>query len=172
MAAGRQSAYGRLYNHGGLRLSGTAAHWKQLQCANVPDNQISIDSHQRFSGGNYYNIRVPYPILNTSQDPTGHGPYGFSASLPRGSAALHLLSGRPDRCGTVLPGVKWSALEIWEGSAAADVWLYATDYADFRKYALSGLSGLGFLDHPLRLFPGTLRVVSGFGKPTGMARQT
>ena len=43
-----------------------------------------------------------------------------------------------------LPGVKWSALEIWEGSAAADVWLYADDYLDFRKYALSGLSDLGF----------------------------
>ena len=41
-----------------------------------------------------------------------------------------------------LPGVKWSALEIWEGSAAADVWLYALDYLDFRKYALSGLSDL------------------------------
>ena len=39
-----------------------------------------------------------------------------------------------------LPGVKWSALEIWEGSAAADVWLYAADYLDFRTYALSGLS--------------------------------
>ena len=24
-----------------------------------------------------------------------------------------------------LPGVAWSKLEIWEGSAAADVWLYA-----------------------------------------------
>ena len=23
-----------------------------------------------------------------------------------------------------LPGVAWSKLEIWEGSAAADVWLY------------------------------------------------
>ena len=56
-----------------------------------------------------------------------------------------------------LPGVKWSALEIWEGSAAADVWLYAADYLDFRKYALSGLSDLGFLDHLLRLFPGTLQ---------------
>ena len=44
-----------------------------------------------------------------------------------------------------LPGVKWSALEIWEGSAAADVWLYSSDYLDFRKYALSGLSDLGFL---------------------------
>ena len=28
-----------------------------------------------------------------------------------------------------LPGVVWSKLEIWEGSAAADVWLYADDYA-------------------------------------------
>ena len=44
----------------------------------------------------------------------------------------------------------------------------AADYLDFRKYALSGLSDLGFLDHLLRLFPGTLRVISGFGKPTGM----
>ena len=32
-----------------------------------------------------------------------------------------------------LPGVAWSKLEIWEGSAAADVWLYAADYLDFRK---------------------------------------
>ena len=30
-----------------------------------------------------------------------------------------------------LPGVAWSKLEIWEGSAAADVWLYADEYLDF-----------------------------------------
>ena len=44
-----------------------------------------------------------------------------------------------------LPGVAWSKLEIWGGSAAADVWLYSGDYLDFRKYALAGLSDLGFL---------------------------
>ena len=38
-------AYGRLYKHGGERLPGTAAHWKQLRYAIVPDNQKSIDSH-------------------------------------------------------------------------------------------------------------------------------
>ena len=68
-----------------------------------------------------------------------------------------------------LPGVAWSKLEIWEGSAAADVWLYADDYLDFRKYALSGLSDLGFLDHLLDLFAGTLRVISGVGGKTLMA---
>ena len=62
-----------------------------------------------------------------------------------------------------LPGVAWSKLEIWEGSAAADVWLHPDDYLDFRKYALSGLSDLGFLDHLLDLFAGTLRVLSGAG---------
>ena len=62
-----------------------------------------------------------------------------------------------------LPGVAWSKLEIWEGSAAADVWLHPDDYLDFRKYALSGLSDLGFLDHLLDLFAGTLRVISGVG---------
>ena len=67
-----------------------------------------------------------------------------------------------------LPGVAWSKLEIWEGSAAADVWLYADDYLDFRKYALSGLSDLGFLDHLLDLFAGTLRVISGVGGKTLM----
>ena len=58
-----------------------------------------------------------------------------------------------------LPGVAWSKLEIWEGSAAADVWLHPDDYLDFRKYALSGLSDLGFLDHLLDLFASTLRVI-------------
>ena len=29
-----------------------------------------------------------------------------------------------------LPGVAWSKLEIWEGSAAADVLLYASDLRD------------------------------------------
>ena len=42
-----------------------------------------------------------------------------------------------------LPGVAWSKLGIWEGSAAADVWLHPDDHLDFRKYALSGLSDLG-----------------------------
>ena len=65
-----------------------------------------------------------------------------------------------------LPGVSWSKLEIWEGSAAADVWLYPDDYLDFRKYALSGLSDLGFLDHPIDLFADTLRVISGVGAKT------
>ena len=55
-----------------------------------------------------------------------------------------------------LPGVAWSKLEIWEGSAAADVWLYAADYLDFRKYALAGLSDLGFLDHLIDHFASTL----------------
>ena len=59
-----------------------------------------------------------------------------------------------------LPGVAWSKLEIWEGSAAADVWLYSADYPDFRKYALAGLSDLGFLDHLLDGFSG---VISGVG---------
>ena len=67
-----------------------------------------------------------------------------------------------------LPGVSWSKLEIWEGSAAADVWLYADDYLDFRKYALSGLSDLGFLDHLLDHFADTLRVISGVGAKTLM----
>ena len=68
-----------------------------------------------------------------------------------------------------LPGVAWSKLEIWEGSAAADVWLYSDDYLDFRKYALAGLSDLGFLDHLLDHFADTLRVISGVGGKTMMA---
>ena len=67
-----------------------------------------------------------------------------------------------------LPGVAWSKLEIWEGSAAADVWLHPDDYLDFRKYALSGLSDLGFLDHLLDRFADTLRVISGVGGKTLM----
>ena len=68
-----------------------------------------------------------------------------------------------------LPGVAWSKLEIWEGSAAADVWLHPDDYLDFRKYALSGLSDLGFLDHLLDHFADTLRVISGVGGKTLLA---
>lgn len=58
--------------------------------------------------------------------------------------------------------------DIWEGSAAADVWLHPGDYLDFRKYALSGLSDLGFLDRLLDLFADTLRVISGVGGKTLM----
>ena len=60
-------------------------------------------------------------------------------------------------------------MEIWEGSAAADVWLHPDDYLDFRKYALSDLSDLGFLDHLLDHFADTLRVISGVGGKTLMA---
>ena len=67
-----------------------------------------------------------------------------------------------------LPGVAWSKLEIWEGSAAADVWLYAAGYLDFRKYALAGLSDLDFLDHLIDEFASTLRIISGVGGKTLM----
>ena len=61
-------------------------------------------------------------------------------------------------------------MEIWEGSAAADVWLYAGEYLDFRKYALAGLSDLGFLNHLLDEFADTpLRIISGVGGKTLMA---
>ena len=68
-----------------------------------------------------------------------------------------------------LPCVTWSKLETWEGSAAADVWLYSDEYLDFRKYALAGLSDLGFLDHLLDHFASTLRVISRAGGKTLMA---
>ena len=58
-------AYGPLYNHGGERLPGTAAHWKQLRCANEPLNQKSIDSHYRFSDGNAFSA----VFLEGSQSP-------------------------------------------------------------------------------------------------------
>ena len=48
--------------------------------------------------------------------------------------------------GTV-PGVKWSHLEVWENSAAHDVWTRPHEYLDFRTYVLSTLGDMGFLDH-------------------------
>ena len=68
-----------------------------------------------------------------------------------------------------VPGVNWSKLDVWEGSALADVWARADEYLDFRSYALRALSDLGFLDHLLELFPMTLRVLSAVGGKTGIA---
>ena len=68
-----------------------------------------------------------------------------------------------------VPGVNWSKLDVWEGSALADVWARADEYLDFRSYALRALSDLGFLDHLLDLFPLTLRVLSAVGGKTGIA---
>ena len=41
-----------------------------------------------------------------------------------------------------VPGVNWSKLEVWEGSALADVWARADEYLDFRSYAPRALSDL------------------------------
>ena len=67
-----------------------------------------------------------------------------------------------------LPGVQWSRLSVWEASALADVWSRASEYLDFRSYALCGLSDLGYLDHLLDDFAPTLRVLAGYGAPTGL----
>ena len=55
--------------------------------------------------------------------------------------------------GTV-PGVKWSHLEVWENSAAHDVWTRPHEYLDFRTYVLSTLGDMGFLILHCVLFPG------------------
>ena len=65
-----------------------------------------------------------------------------------------------------LPGVAWSKLEIWEGSAAADVWLYAAEYLDFRKYVKrpdpSLVSGtLKTVIAPATLCPGRAKTTRG-----------
>ena len=65
-----------------------------------------------------------------------------------------------------LPGVAWSKLEVWEGSALADVWLRSAEYLEFRVYALSCLSDLGFFDRLLDDFNPTLRVLGGVGAAT------
>ena len=67
-----------------------------------------------------------------------------------------------------LPGVQWSRLSVWEASALADVWSRASEYLDFRSYALCGLSDLGYFDHLLEDFAPTLRVLGGYGAPTGL----
>ena len=53
-------------------------------------------------------------------------------------------------------------------SALADVWSRASEYLDFRSYALCGLSDLGYLDHLLDDFAPVLRVLSGYGAKTGL----
>ena len=67
-----------------------------------------------------------------------------------------------------LPGVQWSRLSIWGASALADVWSRASEYLDFRSYALCGLSDLGYMDHLLGDFAPTLRVLAGYGAKTGL----
>ena len=58
--------------------------------------------------------------------------------------------------GTV-PGIKWSHLEVWENSAAHDVWTRPHEYLDFRSYILSALGDMGYLDHLIDDFNETLR---------------
>ena len=48
-----------------------------------------------------------------------------------------------------VPGFNLQKLDVWEGSALADVWVRAAEYLDFRSYALRALSDMGFLDHLL-----------------------
>ena len=67
-----------------------------------------------------------------------------------------------------LPCVQWSRLSVWEASALADVWTRASEYLDFRSYALCGLSDLGYFDHLLEDFAPTLRVLAGYGAKTGL----
>ena len=47
---------------------------------------------------------------------------------------------------TRVPGLKWDALQVWEGSALPGAWDDVDGYLDFRTYALDRLSDLGFLD--------------------------
>ena len=47
---------------------------------------------------------------------------------------------------TRVPGLKWDALQVWEGSALPGAWDDVEGYLDFRTYALDLLSDLGFLD--------------------------
>ena len=42
-----------------------------------------------------------------------------------------------------VPGLKWSALEVWEGSASGDAWTRSLEYLDFRSYVLGALSDVG-----------------------------
>ena len=39
-----------------------------------------------------------------------------------------------------VPGLKWSALEVWEGSASGDAWTRSLEYLDFRSYVLGALA--------------------------------
>ena len=70
--------------------------------------------------------------------------------------------------GTV-PGIKWSHLEVWENSAAHDVWTRPHEYLDFRSYVLSTLGDMGYLDHLIDDFNETLRELDFVGLKTGFA---
>ena len=74
---------------------------------------------------------------------------------------------------TRVPGLKWDALQVWEGSALPGAWDDVDGYLDFRTYALDRLSDLGFLDVLLGDLATTsapaLRVIADCGDYTGMA---
>ena len=74
---------------------------------------------------------------------------------------------------TRVPGLKWDALQVWEGSALPGAWDDVDGYLDFRTYALDRLSDLGFLDVLLDDLKTTsapvLRVIADCGDYTGMA---
>ena len=62
-----------------------------------------------------------------------------------------------------VPGLKWSALEVWEGSASGDAWTRSLEYLDFRSYVLGALSDVGYFDLLLDDLPGTLRTLNDVG---------
>ena len=67
-----------------------------------------------------------------------------------------------------VPGLKWSALEVWEGSASGDAWTRSLEYLDFRSYVLGALSDVGYFDLLLDDLPGALRTLNDVGMVTGI----
>ena len=71
-----------------------------------------------------------------------------------------------------IPGVKgYDNVDVWDNSNTRDVWARTDEYFEFRKYVLSKLSDMGFLDVLLKdLKEGkALRVINGIGAITGIA---
>ena len=66
-----------------------------------------------------------------------------------------------------LPGVAWSKLGPWGGSALADVWLRSAEYLEFRTYAPSCLIVTWDSSTTPNDFNPTLRVLGGAGAATG-----
>ena len=69
-----------------------------------------------------------------------------------------------------VPGLKWPALEVWEGSSASgdDAWTRSLEYLDFRSYVLGALSDVGYFDLLLDDLPGALRTLNDVGMSTGI----
>lgn len=70
----------------------------------------------------------------------------------------------------LVPGIKnWDSIKVWQNSSLRNVWELVEEYIDFRSYAFTKLSDMGYLDHLLDELGNTkVQNLFGYGAKTGI----